>query len=107
MRLLLDENLSPRIAALLPKHQVSTVVGLGWGSMVNGKLIAAAELAGIRRMLTADANMAYQQSLAGRSFGVIVLPSNRLNILMPLGEAINRAIDDCPDGHFWFVALPS
>lgn len=104
MRLLLDENLSPKLAKLLPGHDVRTVVEMGWSGLTNGRLLAAAEAAGFVLMLTADANMAYQQSLAGRNFGVVVLPGNRLTELLALQPAIETAIKACPSGRFHFVA---
>lgn len=106
MRLLLDENLPPRLAALLPGQEVATVVGMGWAGLTNGRLLAAAEAAGFALMLTADTNMAYQQSLDGRGLGVVVLPGNRLAVLRAVQAEIAHAIESCPAGQFRFVAPP-
>lgn len=105
MRLLLDENLSAKLARLLPDHDVATVAALGWQGLTNGRLLAAAEAAGFALMLTADGNMAYQQSLAGRTIGVIVLPTNRLPLLAGLQGAMLAAIASCSPGQFHFVTL--
>lgn len=106
MRLLLDENLSPRLASLLPDHDVATVVSMGWASISNGRLLAAAEAAGFSLMLTADTNMAYQQSLQGRGLGVIVLPDNRMSVLRRVQAEIDTAIRNCGAGQFRVVAPP-
>lgn len=100
MRLLLDENLPPRVASLLPGHDVSTVVGMGWAALTNGRLLTAAEQAGFNLLLTADTNMAYQQTLAGRTLRVIVLPCNRLSDLRAVQVAIADAIKNCAPGQF-------
>ncbi len=104
MRLLLDENLPPRRAALLPDHDVGTVIDMGWAGLTNGRLLAAAEAAGFELMLTADRNMAYQQSLAGRRIGVVILPGNRLSELRALRREIENAVGKCAAGNFWSVA---
>ena len=45
MRILLDEDLPRRLAAMLVGHDVSTVQRIGWAGIKNGKLLglAAAE----------------------------------------------------------------
>lgn len=104
MRLLLDENLPPRLASLLPGHEVATVLGMGWGGLTNGRLLAVAEAAGIGLILTADRNMAYQQTIAGRGLGVVVLPGNRLSELRVVQLDIETAVQNCTAGQFWVVA---
>ncbi len=106
MRLLLDENLPPRLATLLPGHEVLTVVGMGWGGLTNGRLLSAAEAAGVRFVLTADRNMAYQQVLDGRALGVVVLPGNRLSVLRTVQAEIETAVQEGAVGQFRFVASP-
>ncbi|WP_353198564.1 DUF5615 family PIN-like protein [Sandarakinorhabdus sp.] len=103
MRLLLDENLSPKLAKFLPGHDVSSVAAMGWQGLTNGRLLAAAEAAGFDRMLTADTNMAYQQSMAGRTLGIIVLPTNRTPVLAAMQGALLAAITACQPGKFHFV----
>ena len=90
----------------MPGHEVSTVVGMGWAALTNGRLLTAAEQAGFGLLLTADTNMAYQQTLAGRTLGVIVLPGNRLSDLRAVQVAIADAIKKCAPGQFRTV-LPA
>ncbi|MFZ4381586.1 MAG: DUF5615 family PIN-like protein [Sandarakinorhabdus sp.] len=103
MRLLLDENLSPKLAKLLPGHEIFSVAAMGWQGLSNGRLLAAAEAAGFFLMLTADTNMAYQQSMAGRTLGIVVLPTNRMPVLAAMQEALLAAIAECQPGKFHFV----
>lgn len=62
MRILLDEDLPRRLAALLVGHDVSTVLRSGWAGIKNGKLLglAAAEF---DVLLTMDQNLEFQQDL--------------------------------------------
>jgi hypothetical protein len=46
---------------------------LGWCTLQNGALIAAAEAGGFDVFLTTDKNLKYQQNLAGRRLAVVVL----------------------------------
>lgn len=63
MRILLDEDLPRRLAAILAGHEVSTVQRSGWTGIKNGKLLglAAAEF---DVFLTMDGNLEFQQNLA-------------------------------------------
>lgn len=62
MRVLLDNNVIPRFARLLPDHQVSHAREMGWTELTNGKLIATAEQQGFDVIVTADKNLQYQQT---------------------------------------------
>lgn len=43
MRILLDEDLPRRLAAMLVSHDVSTVQRSGWTGIKNGKLLGLAD----------------------------------------------------------------
>lgn len=45
----------------------------GWDRLANGRLLAAAEEVGFDILVTADKGFLYQQNLAGRRIGIIVL----------------------------------
>jgi hypothetical protein len=47
MRILLDECVNPRVKEAFPNHEVQTVIGMGWGGITNGKLMALAQQASI------------------------------------------------------------
>src|SRR6267378_2483034 len=80
-------------ATLLPGHEVQTVSGVGWNGLKNGELL---ERAGDRfdAFVTMDRNIKQQQTLADRSFGVVLLRahSNRMVHLSPLLPALFEAL---------------
>jgi predicted nuclease of predicted toxin-antitoxin system len=63
MRILLDEDIPRRLAALLVGHEVSTVQRSGWSGVKNGRLLglAAAEF---DVFLTMDSDLEFQQNLS-------------------------------------------
>lgn len=71
MRLLIDECVDPRVKALFPGHEVSTVHEMGWGKLIDGELIALAQ-GSFDALLTIDKGLEFQQNLKKLSFGVIV-----------------------------------
>lgn len=73
MRVLFDKNAPYGLARHLEAHTVSKAADLGWGTLQNGELIAAAEEAGFEVFLTADKNLQYQQNLSERRIGIVVL----------------------------------
>ena len=62
MRVLLDQCAPAPIRNYLTKHHVSTAYEQGWGTLLNGKLIKAAEEAGFDVLVTADTHMMNQQN---------------------------------------------
>ena len=95
-RILLDANLPIGLRAALSGYEVATAFEMGWGRLVNGELIAAAEAAGFELLITADQNMEYQQNLTNRSLALIVLSTNlwpvvRANlpdVVLEVGKAV-------------------
>ncbi len=75
MRVLLDNNVNWKFGRLLLGHEVSHVQDLGWANLRNGDLLSAAENSRFDVLITADKQMQYQQSLAGRTLSVVVLGS--------------------------------
>jgi predicted nuclease of predicted toxin-antitoxin system len=64
VKLLFDQNVPRRLAAVLLKHEVTRSAQRGWEELKNGDLVNAAEGAGFECLVTADRNLAYQQNLA-------------------------------------------
>jgi hypothetical protein len=104
-RVLLDENLPQKLRRLLSPHDVSTTAYLGWAGMSNGKLIAAAEQAGIDVLLTADQGLSYQQNLQGRKLAIVVLSTNLNSLVTAKAPAIAVVIETIPPGTFIYVDL--
>lgn len=100
MRVLLDEQLPRQLARHLVGHQVRTVQQESWAGLSNGALLSRAEVAGFSVFVTGDRNLGYQQNLATRKLGVVVLAaaSNALEDLLPLVPRALTAINDVRPG---------
>jgi predicted nuclease of predicted toxin-antitoxin system len=94
VRVLLDEQLPRQLAPLLTGHDVQTVQQESWAGLKNGELLDAAEAAGFTVFVTGDRNLQFQQNLAKRQLGVVVIcgVSNALEDLAPLVPAALDAI---------------
>jgi predicted nuclease of predicted toxin-antitoxin system len=94
VRVLLDEQLPRQLAPLLTGHNVRTVQQQLWAGLKNGQLLDAAEAAGFTVLVTGDRNLQFQQNIAKRRVGVVVLcaASNALEDLVPLVPAAIQAI---------------
>ena len=97
MRILLDEDLPRRLAAVLVGHDVSIVQHSGWTGTKNGKLLglAAAEF---DVFLTMDRNLEFQQNLSTLPIAVLVVEavSNRMEHLVPLVPGILKELIQIP-----------
>jgi len=63
---------------------------MGWDAIANGDLIAEAEMAGFEVFVSADQYLRYQQNLAGRRVALIVLTTNRRDIISQRLRASSR-----------------
>lgn len=97
MRILLDEDLPRRLAALLVGHAVSTVQQSGWTGIKNGKLLGLAA-SKFDAFLTMDGNLEFQQNIATLPIAVLVVEavSNRMEHLVPLVPHILRELGHIP-----------
>lgn len=93
MKILIDQNVSARLARLLTGHDAVHASRMGWAELTNGELLTAAEADGFELMITADRNIRHQQNLTGRRIALLVLGTNRLDILFANVERIRSAID--------------
>jgi hypothetical protein len=73
VRILFDQGTPAPLRHALVGHTVETAFELGWSTLQNGALIAAAESHGFEVLLTTDKNLKHQQNLAGRGLAVVVL----------------------------------
>ena len=94
VRILLDEQLPRQLAPYLVGHEARTVQQESWAGLKNGVLLNRAEAAGFTVFLTGDQSLEFQQNLARRRLGVVVLcaASNALEDLLPLVPAALTAI---------------
>ena len=100
MRVLLDEQLPRQLGPYLVGHEVRTVQQESWAGLKNGELLGRAESAGFKALLTGDQSLEFQQNIAKRRLGVIVLKggSNALEDLVPLVPGILAALESLREG---------
>jgi hypothetical protein len=99
LRVLLDACVPRRLGAALVGHETATAQELGWGDLDDGPLLDA--MTGLFDvLLTVDRSLPKQQSLAHRSFAVLVLRArtNRLADLLPLVPAVLAALVEIGQG---------
>jgi predicted nuclease of predicted toxin-antitoxin system len=99
VRILLDECIDRRFAALLEDHHVRTVPQAGWAGIKNGELMHLAEV-DFDVFVTVDRNLSYQQNLPRFDIGLIVLKavSNRLADLAPFAEPVLKSLETVQKG---------
>jgi len=105
VRVLLDECTPRFLKGRLPGHNVSTVQEVGWAGLKNGNLLAAAD-GNFDLFITTDKNLRFQQNLKKYSFAVVLLPSNRLAIVLGLITEIEAAVSSIKPGDFVEIPLP-
>ena len=75
MKLLFDQGTPAPLRGRLPAHSVDTLAEKGWSDKDNGELLDVAEREGYEVLVTTDQSLPYQQNLAGRRIGLVVLLS--------------------------------
>ena len=105
MKIVLDNCVDIHAKVLFTPHEVLHVLDLGWDSLSNGKLIAAAAAAGFEILLTVDKNIRHHQNLNALPVAVIELDvvKNRLEEISKLAVFVPRAIE--LTGKFRFVSV--
>ena len=100
MKVLFDVNMPRPLRLELPRHEVVTAQAMGWGELVNGDLLKAADESGFDALVTADRNLRYQQNLTDRRIAILVVPSNNLRVLARMASAIRSAVDLLKPGDY-------
>ncbi len=99
MRILLDEGVPDVIQKRLKNLSISTIEEMGWRGVKNGALLDL--MAGeFQLIITTDKNIPFQQNLLRRQISAIVLPTNRVRILILLLPKIESAIATIAPGQF-------
>jgi hypothetical protein len=104
VNILLDECTPRALRSRLPGHAVVTAQEMGWAGLKNGALLAAAD-GHFEVFITTDKNLRFQQNLKRYGFAVILLPSNKVPVVLSLAEDIEAAVDILKPGDF--VEIPS
>ena len=106
MNILLDEGAQRAIKNRLPDLAIFTVEEMGWRGVKNGDLLDL--MAGkLDIIVTTDKNLPAQQNLAKRRISAIILPTNRIPLVIKLLSQIEEAIMTVAPGEFREIPLPS
>ena len=84
---------------------MSTAYELGWATLKNGELLAAAESSGFEVLVTTDTNLQYQQNLNQRKIAIVVLSSTSWPRIQKNIKAIVSAIDLATPNTYQSVAI--
>ena len=105
-RSLLDEGVPVGVRGLLTGFDVAAVPEIGWAGLTNGDLIRAAETAGYDVMITCDQNIRYQQNLARRHLGLVVLTTNYRDTIRANSGGVLPAVEAATVGSYMIVPMP-
>ena len=84
---------------------MDTLAEKGWSDKDNGELLDLAEREGYEILVTTDQNLRYQQNLAGRRIGVVVLLSTNWPDVRLRARGIGQAIGLVRPGEFIEVPI--
>jgi hypothetical protein len=91
-RVLFDQGVPLPLRRELPDAEVSTAFQMGWSRVANGDLLTAAEAGGFEVFITTDQNLRYQQNLAARQIGILVLPTTDWREIRQHVEEVREAL---------------
>jgi len=104
MQILFDQGTPVPLREHFGNHTVATAFELGWSTLKNGELLAAAE-GRFDVFITTDQQIRFQQNLAGRKLAVLVLPSTSWPRLRTCIPQIREAVESCKPGEYREVSL--
>jgi hypothetical protein len=104
MRILFDQGTPVPLRNHLVNHVVETVFELGWSSLENGELLAAAEES-FDLLITTDQQLRYQQNLAKRKRGVLVIMTTSWPLIKLHVSEIVETIGQMNPGEYREVSL--
>lgn len=84
---------------------MSTAYELGWSTLKNGDLLAAAESNGFEVFVTTDTNLAYQQNLSNRKIAIVVLSTTSWPRIQKSVAVIVSAIDAARPNSYQIVSI--
>ena len=105
MKILFDQGTPVPLRRHLHPGRVDTAAEMGWSELGNGELLAMAEEAGFDILITTDQNLHYQQNLAQRRIGIIVLMSTSWPRIQQKVPDVVAAVNDLPQGGYVEVAV--
>jgi len=103
VKVLLDENLDPRLRFALVEHEAITAVYAGWAGLRNGALLDVAEESGYEVFLTGDRKLPDQQNRTIRKIAIVVLTAHQWSIIQAHIPAISAALSAALPGSLQVV----
>ena len=100
MRILFDQGTPAPLRRSLPSHSIQTAHELGWSSLSNGDLLAAAQREQFDALVTTDKNLRYQQNLADRRIAILVLPTTSWPTIQRHTHSIAMALQAMSPGGY-------
>lgn len=100
MRILFDQGTPAPLRRSLPSHSIQTAHELGWSSLSNGDLLAAAQRERFDALVTTDKNLRYQQNLADRRIAILVLPTTSWPTIQRHTHSIAMALQAMSPGGY-------
>lgn len=105
MRVLFDQGTPAPLRRTLAVHAVKTAFELGWSTLKNGELIAAAESAAFDVFVTTDRNLKYQQNLSHRKLAIVVLSTTSWPRIERDAAAVGAAVAQAVAGSYVEVSI--
>jgi uncharacterized protein (DUF2249 family) len=105
MRIVFDQGTPIPLRYHLAGHVVETVFELGWSTLANGALLAAAEES-FALLITTDQKLRYQQNLAGRKLSILVLMTTSWPRIQKSIPQILKTIERLSPGELLEIAPP-
>lgn len=107
MFILFDQGTPVPIRAFLTGHTVKTAAEQGWSTLLNGKLLDAAETAGFELLVTTDKNFPHQQNLQARKIAIVVIGNGQWPTLKAQVQLVVDAINAAKPGSYTLVEIPA
>jgi hypothetical protein len=106
VRVLFDQGTPAPLRQVFSEHEVSTAYELGWSTLKNGELLAAAEAQGFGILVTTDRQLKYQQNLSSRSIAIVVLSTTSWPRIQAAARAVVGAVNAAAPGSYTEVLIP-
>lgn len=102
----LDESVPTRLAKALAVWDLEVhPFPTGWKGLKNGELLRRLREENVSCLITCDKNLRYQQAVARSGVGLVVLPRQRFDDLVPLLEIIAAAAISAKAGNVRIVSI--
>ena len=105
MNIILDECTPRALKKRLPHLAIHTVQDMGWSGVKNGKLLALADPQ-FDVFITTDKNLRYQQNLSALKLAIVLLPTNRVRVVIALIPKIEEVLKSIQSRDFIEIAMP-